>query len=78
MQKFIETVCEDLLDKIQLIKIYISSILMKNMSDFFEFYKTDVLNMKPIYKLQFVITSTTVYSSSIQEYFTAYVYYSRM
>lgn len=51
---------------------------MKNMSDFFEFYKTDVLNMKPIYKLQFVITSTTVYSSSIQEYFTAYVYYSRM
>jgi len=33
MQRFTETISEDLLNEIQVIKIHISSILMKNMSE---------------------------------------------
>lgn len=63
MQRLIETISEDLLDEIWLIKIHISSISIKNMSECFLFYRMGVLNMKPTYKLQFIIIKTAVYSS---------------
>jgi hypothetical protein len=62
MQRFIQTISEDLLDEIQLIKMHIS-ILMKNMPERSLFYRMGVLNMKHIHKLQFVIRKTTIYSS---------------
>ena len=54
MQRFIEKISEDLLDETQLIKIHISSILMKIMSKwfFFKFYRMDILNKDKAVPLQ--------------------------
>jgi hypothetical protein len=72
MQRFIQTISEDLLDGIQLIKMYVSSILMKNIPEhFFLFYRMTVLNMKPWNP--YIKKKYCLLQSSVHEYFMAQV-----